>query len=268
MSESALLGFLQWIDLIGVVFNAVLGAVIGRAARLDVVGLAVLAIMSGLGGGMIRDVLLQSGPPIAITDWRYITAALAGAAVVMVVRVEGRWWDRIYPPIDALALGTWAAAGSLKTLEAGFGVLPALMLGTITAVGGGFVRDIVLRRIPGCSAATPSTQRRRLPPPSSRSGSGTSTLRPSVRWSRPSSVRRSFCSPSGGGSRSPWGRTRSPSARRSRGGSRSRGAGASARRPTTRRPRRRTTTPARRLEPTRAGVDAVLRIQRRGITRR
>ncbi|AQP51573.1 trimeric intracellular cation channel family protein [Tessaracoccus flavescens] len=149
MSESALLGFLQWIDLIGVVFNAVLGAVIGRAARLDVVGLAVLAIMSGLGGGMIRDVLLQSGPPIAITDWRYITATLAGAAVVMVVRVEGRWWDRIYPPIDALALGTWAAAGSLKTLEAGFGVLPALMLGTITAVGGGFVRDIVLRRIPG-----------------------------------------------------------------------------------------------------------------------
>lgn len=149
MSESALQAFLQWIDLIGVLFNAVLGAVIGRAARLDVVGLVVLAIMSGLGGGMLRDVLLQSGPPIAITDWRYITAALAGATIVMVMRVEGRLWDRVYPPIDALALGTWAAAGSLKTLEAGFGVLPALMLGTITAVGGGFVRDMVLRRIPG-----------------------------------------------------------------------------------------------------------------------
>ena len=149
MTEMTLLTFLQWIDLVGVLFNAVLGAVIGRAARLDVVGLVVLAIMSGLGGGMIRDVMLQSGPPIAITDWRYITAALIGALIVMIVRVEGRLWDRIYPPIDALALGTWAAAGSLKTLEAGFGVLPALMLGTITAVGGGFVRDMVLRRIPG-----------------------------------------------------------------------------------------------------------------------
>ncbi|HMQ65922.1 MAG TPA: TRIC cation channel family protein, partial [Arachnia sp.] len=57
-------------------------------------------------------------------------------------------WERIWPPIDALAVGTWAAAGTLKTLGAGFGVLPALMLGTITAVGGGFTRDVVLRRVP------------------------------------------------------------------------------------------------------------------------
>ena len=149
MTEMTLLTILQWIDLIGVLFNAILGAVIGRAAKLDIIGLGVLAIMSGLGGGMMRDMMLQIGPPIAITDGRYITTALIGAAVVVLIRVEGRWWDRIYPPMDALALGAWAAAGSLKTLEAGFGVLPALMLGTLTAVGGGFVRDMVLRRIPG-----------------------------------------------------------------------------------------------------------------------
>ena len=143
-----MVGFLQWVDLTGVLFNAMIGAVIGRAAKLDVVGLVVLAIMSGLGGGMIRDVLLQSGPPIAITDWRYLTTALVGCLVVTVVRVEGRVWERIWPPIDALAVGTWAAAGALKTLGAGFGVLPALMLGTITAVGGGFTRDVVLRRVP------------------------------------------------------------------------------------------------------------------------
>ena len=143
-----MVGFLQWVDLTGVLFNAMIGAVIGRAAKLDVVGLVVLAIMSGLGGGMIRDVLLQSGPPIAITDWRYLTTALVGCLVVTVVRVEGRVWERIWPPIDALAVGTWAAAGALKTLGARFGVLPALMLGTITAVGGGFTRDVVLRRVP------------------------------------------------------------------------------------------------------------------------
>ena len=105
MTEMTLLTILQWIDLIGVLFNAILGAVIGRAAKLDIIGLGVLAIMSGLGGGMMRDMMLQIGPPIAITDGRYITTALIGAAVVVLIRVEGRWWDRIYPPMDALALG-------------------------------------------------------------------------------------------------------------------------------------------------------------------
>lgn len=143
------MAFLQWVDLIGVLFNAMLGAVIARGARMDIVAFMVLGIMTGLGGGMIRDTLLQVGPPIAITDWRYLTTALAGCGIVALIHVPQRWWDRIWPPIDAIAVGAWAAAGTMKTLEHGFGVLPALMLGTITAVGGGFVRDVVLRRIPG-----------------------------------------------------------------------------------------------------------------------
>jgi uncharacterized membrane protein YeiH len=57
-------------------------------------------------------------------------------------------WDRVWPVIDALALGCWAAAGAQKTLDVGLGWLPAVLLGTITAVGGGAVRDIVLRRVP------------------------------------------------------------------------------------------------------------------------
>jgi uncharacterized membrane protein YeiH len=62
--------------------------------------------------------------------------------------VEGRLWDRGFPYLDALALGCWAAAGAQKTLGVGLGWLPAILLGTITAVGGGALRDIVLRRIP------------------------------------------------------------------------------------------------------------------------
>jgi uncharacterized membrane protein YeiH len=65
------------------------------------------------------------------------------------VHIEGRAWDRVFPFVDALALGCWAAAGAQKTLGFGLGWLPALLLGTVTAVGGGAVRDIVLRRIPG-----------------------------------------------------------------------------------------------------------------------
>ncbi len=143
------MAFLQWVDLIGVLFNAMLGAVIARGARMDIIAFLVLGIMTGLGGGMIRDTLLQVGPPVALTDWRYLATALCGCGIVALIHVPKRWWDRIWPPIDAVAVGAWAATGTMKTLEHGFGVLPALMLGTITAVGGGFVRDVVLRRIPG-----------------------------------------------------------------------------------------------------------------------
>lgn len=140
---------LRWLDLTGVLANAVLGGVIARSARLDVVGFATLAILSGLGGGIIRDTLLQHGTPIALTDYWYVLTALAGAAIAFLVKVQGRIWDRVWPLVDALALGCWAAAGAQKTLALGLGWLPAVLLGTLTAVGGGFVRDIVLRRVPG-----------------------------------------------------------------------------------------------------------------------
>jgi uncharacterized membrane protein YeiH len=140
---------LRWLDLTGVLTNAALGGVIARSARLDPVGFVTLAILSGLGGGIIRDTLLQHGTPVALTDYAYFLTAMAGAAITLLVKVEGQVWDRVWPLIDALALGCWAAAGAQKTLAIGLGWLPALLLGTTTAVGGGFVRDIVLRRVPG-----------------------------------------------------------------------------------------------------------------------
>lgn len=137
------------VDLLGVLANAVLGGVLARQSRLDPIGMATLAILSGLGGGLIRDTLLQRGTPVALTDYAYVLTALGGALIAFLLRVEGRLWDRTYPFVDALALGCWAAAGAQKTLEAGLGWLPAVLLGTITAVGGGTVRDLVLRRMPG-----------------------------------------------------------------------------------------------------------------------
>ena len=147
-SSATLSDLFRVVDLTGVFANAMLGGVMARARRLDPVGFATLAILSGLGGGLIRDTLLQHGTPIALTDYAYVLTALAGAAVAFFVRVEGRTWDRTYPVADALALGCWAATGAQKTLAFGLGWLPAVLLGTITAVGGGMVRDVVLRRIP------------------------------------------------------------------------------------------------------------------------
>lgn len=146
--EVAITETFRVIDLLGVFANAILGGVVARSERLDPVGFAVLAILSGLGGGLIRDTLLQSGTPVALVDPAYVLTALAGAAIAFVVRVEGRAWDRSFPFVDALALGCWAAVGAQKTLVLGLGWLPAVLLGTITAVGGGMVRDVVLNRIP------------------------------------------------------------------------------------------------------------------------
>ncbi|MBN9104498.1 MAG: trimeric intracellular cation channel family protein [Propionibacteriaceae bacterium] len=140
--------FVRVVDLTGVLANAILGGLIARAKRFDPVGFLTLAIMSGLGGGMIRDVLLQVGPPVALTDPYYLLVAIVGTAVAFFVPVSKRLWDLSFPYLDALALGCWAAAGASKALTAGLGWLPAVMMGTITAVGGGMLRDIVLRKTP------------------------------------------------------------------------------------------------------------------------
>ncbi|WP_241519499.1 trimeric intracellular cation channel family protein [Mycobacterium paraense] len=137
------------IDLTGVLGNALLGGVVARRGKLDPVGFAALAVLSGLGGGMIRDTLLQRGTPVALTDYAYLLTALVGAAIAFVFRVEGRLWNWAWPIVDGLALGCWAATGAHKTLAMGLGWLAALLLGTISAVGGGVTRDIVMRRVPG-----------------------------------------------------------------------------------------------------------------------
>jgi uncharacterized membrane protein YeiH len=136
------------LDLTGVLANAIIGGLVARAERLHPVGFIVLAMLSGLGGGMIRDTLLQHGTPVALTAPAYIPTALIGAAIAYFVPVKGRLWNRAFFAVDALALGCWAATGAGKTLAVGLGWMPALLLGTITAVGGGMTRDIFLRRVP------------------------------------------------------------------------------------------------------------------------
>jgi uncharacterized membrane protein YeiH len=148
VSGSALTDTFRVVDLTGVLVNAVLGGAIARAEKLDPIGLVALAVLSGLGGGLIRDTLLQHGTPVALTDYAYLVTALAGAQLAILFRLESRLWRSTYQILDALAVGCWAVAGAEKTLAVGLAWLPALLLGTITAVGGGALRDVALRRVP------------------------------------------------------------------------------------------------------------------------
>jgi uncharacterized membrane protein YeiH len=139
---------LRFVDLAGVLANAILGGIAARSARLDLVGFVILAVLSGLGGGIIRDTLLSQGPPVALTDPAYLALAITGAVIAFFVPFRGRWSQRSLILLDALAIGSWAAVGAQKTLDAELGWLAAIAMGIVTAVGGGAVRDLMLLRIP------------------------------------------------------------------------------------------------------------------------
>lgn len=136
------------VDLMGVLANAVLGGAVARQLKMDLVGFVILAIASGLGGGMLRDTLLQVGPPVALTNSAYLATAIAGATIAYLLHVRGTWTRRVLVVADALSLGCWAATGTAKALAAGLSWLPAILLGVITAVGGGMIRDIAVGRVP------------------------------------------------------------------------------------------------------------------------
>jgi len=135
------------IDFLAVMVAAVGGAL--EAARnrrheFDVIGVLGLALASALGGGITRDVLIQRGPPLAFVDTRYILVALAGTALALIFRRSiGQRTEQVLFFVDAAALGLFAVAGSTRGLNAGLTFLPCLLLGGITAVGGGALRDVL-----------------------------------------------------------------------------------------------------------------------------
>ncbi|MCS6710589.1 TRIC cation channel family protein [Brachybacterium sp. EF45031] len=122
----------------------------GIAARLnfDPVGFAVVGIVSGLGGGILRDVILDRGIPAAFDGPWYFVCSLLGAGFAFLITSEGRALNHLMVVLDAIALGLWAATGTAKSLATGLDMLPALLLGVLSAVGGGAIRDVMVGRIP------------------------------------------------------------------------------------------------------------------------
>lgn len=136
------------VDVSGVVANGLLGGVAARAFRFDMIGFILLAVVTGMGGGMIRDVLLGHGFPVMLTDRAYLLGALIAAAVAFFIDLSGKWTNRALVLIDFFGMGCWTATGVTKALSLGLGWLPAVAMGVVTAVGGGMLRDVLLNRIP------------------------------------------------------------------------------------------------------------------------
>jgi uncharacterized membrane protein YeiH len=137
------------IDLVAVWLFAATGALEARRKRYDVVGAGVLALVAGLGGGFLRDALLmQGGPAAALRDGRFLMAVLVGTAT-------GIWFAghllRLRLAVllaDAVALALYGVYGAQMALLAGLPFFSAALVGTVNAVGGGLLRDVLAREVP------------------------------------------------------------------------------------------------------------------------
>ena len=143
-------------DMIGTIAFAVSGALVGVSRKMDIFGMTVLALATAIGGGIVRDVLLGYFPPNSLRNVVYVTVVLVVTVIVFLI-YNSRYRKHAMGPrsrasyllADALGLASFTVTGA----SAGFKLYPELpifivLLGTITAVGGGIIRDMLAQRIP------------------------------------------------------------------------------------------------------------------------
>jgi uncharacterized membrane protein YeiH len=127
---------------------ALSGGMRGVRHGLDVFGVFVLSFAAGNAGGITRDLLIGAVPPAAIADWRYIgVSLLAGLATFLWNSIVRRWNSPVLV-FDAAGLGLFAVSGALKALAFGLNPVAAILLGMLTGVGGGMLRDVLVAEIP------------------------------------------------------------------------------------------------------------------------
>ncbi|GAB3845527.1 trimeric intracellular cation channel family protein [Dactylosporangium cerinum] len=145
MSASAVITILE---LAGLYVFATSGALMAVYKGFDVVGIVVLAMLTALGGGILRDLIIGATPPAAFTEVSYLVVPLLAAVVTFFVhRLVHRLTFTVLV-FDAAGLGLFCVTGTLKALDFGLGPLQAVLLGITTAVGGGVLRDITARETP------------------------------------------------------------------------------------------------------------------------
>lgn len=148
MHEQLIHVLLTMLDLGGTFVFAVSGAVAAVRHRLDIFGIMVLAFAAGNAGGITRDVLIGAVPPAAIAHWTYVGVSILAGFIVF-------FWDPVVTRLDhkvqwfdAVGLAFFAVAGAEKALVHGLNPLMAALLGMLTGIGGGMLRDVLVREIP------------------------------------------------------------------------------------------------------------------------
>ena len=137
------------LDLIGVFAFAISGGLLAVRKGFELVGVTSLALVTALGGGVVRDLLLGATPPTAFSEVLYLVVALAAAAVVFL----GHWMitrtlNRAVLIFDAAGLGLFCVTGAIKASTLGASLVGAILIGVISAAGGGIIRDVLANEPP------------------------------------------------------------------------------------------------------------------------
>lgn len=144
MNQAVLTPLLDWLDLAGVTVFALTGALAAARERQTFVTMAFFALVTGVGGGSVRDLLIDA-PVFWIRDHWVAAACLATAAAVWVTPIQ--WWQgRLLDYADALGLTAYAVLGSAKALSYGVPPVPAFVMGVVTGCAGGIIRDVIAGR--------------------------------------------------------------------------------------------------------------------------
>lgn len=135
-------------DLGGTFVFALSGASAGVNRRLDFFGVLVLSFVAGNFGGVTRDLLIGAVPPAAIANWWFLAASLLAGTITFLWHP---WISRLNNPVlmfDAVGLAFFSVAGAQKALAFGLHPIMAALLGMVTGIGGGMIRDVLTARIP------------------------------------------------------------------------------------------------------------------------
>jgi uncharacterized membrane protein YeiH len=136
------------LDLVGTFVFAISGATAGIKHKLDLFGVLVLSFAAANAGGIARDVLIGATPPPAVTDWRYIVISFLAGLVTFFWNPKLNRLRSVVLVFDAAGLAVFAVSGTLKALAFHLGPVTAMLLGMLTGIGGGMLRDILVSEIP------------------------------------------------------------------------------------------------------------------------
>lgn len=147
-AEAQAISLPEWLELASIVVGSLSGLLVARERKLDVVGYIGLAMLCGLGGGLIRDMMMQRGGVYMLDSPLAIGTSLATAVVVFLFPMVFERFPNLIEWVDIMAVGLFAVMGTDKAIVFGLLPLSALLMGTVTGIGGGMMRDVFLGDVP------------------------------------------------------------------------------------------------------------------------
>ena len=136
------------LDLIGTAAFAASGAWVGVRKHMDLFGVLVLGVVTAVGGGTLRDLLLGDIPPFSLKNESYIYIAIVVSLIVFANRVQFKTFEKPLLYFDAIGLGTFVVIGTTKALDFQLGLLGAILMGVMTGTAGGVIRDLFANQVP------------------------------------------------------------------------------------------------------------------------